>query len=77
MTWSAPTTMVQAQTAGQIEASRQSTKITSGFGGGMREATIVLSAEALQHSSYFQSDHCRPKLYDCGNSDGRNNGVVF
>jgi hypothetical protein len=49
MMWSASTTIVQAQIAGQIKASRQSTKITSGFGGGTCEAVIVIDAEALQH----------------------------
>ena len=56
MTWSAPTTrlIVQAQAARQIEAAWQSTKIASGFGGGMREAPIVLGAEALQYGVGLQ-----------------------
>ena len=46
--------IVQAQAAGQIEAAWQSTKIASGIGGKMREAAIVLGAEALQHGVGLQ-----------------------
>lgn len=46
--------IVQAQTASQIKAPWQGPKITSGLGGGAREAVIVIGAEALQHGVGLQ-----------------------
>ena len=41
--------IVQGQTAGEIEATRQGAEVANGFGGGTGEALIVIGAEAGEH----------------------------
>src|SRR5271170_7105408 len=41
--------VMQAQAAGQIEATRQAAEVARGLGGGTGEALVVVGAEALEH----------------------------
>ena len=41
--------VVQAEAAGEIEATRPAAKIAGGLGGGTSEALVVIGAEAIQH----------------------------